>query len=592
MAAMGQSGSQFSYLGRRMSKQIQSWTTFAVMFTILGLAAVLRLSSLRLLPLYWEEVALGYDAYSLALTGADHHGNPWPVVALESFGDWKPAGYVYVLLPFIKVFGLQDWVVRLPSALAGIVLVWAIGQITGILVPKNWSGRTKAMWLAMGLTAVSPWALQFARAAWEVNVATTFFTVALWQALLGYQQLQTQKESGSGLPKFLILTRWLFAAILVVFAVYTYHAYRLFAPMFVGLLGLYWWWRTSKKRQLVLTALLPTLVVVLGLLPMLLQLQSSQISQRWQETSWMADPELLRESATNLELSQHSLVSRVVYFRGWYYVRAFVLHYFDHLNLGFLFIQGDTNIRHSLIWFGILFHLDALAILGLAWWLRRSCFDKTWTDFWVVLGLWLVVAIVPAALTTATPHALRILPALPASMVLLAVGWMAVSGWLSSFGSTFWVKSIVIGLIIGYLGEVLVSQVIIWKVYPRQAALAWQVGYPEMIQAVQVLQQQHPDLPVVISRFYGRPAMYYWFYTKANPSSVQAAMATAPLDQGEALGYENISFPRSVSQPSRATIVAAPVAEFALATQSASASATTTIFDRTQQPVWQVGIIE
>jgi 4-amino-4-deoxy-L-arabinose transferase-like glycosyltransferase len=78
---------------------------------------------------YWEEVALGYDAYSILKTGKDHHGNPWPVVAFESFGDWKPTGYFYALVPFIAIFDLSVLAIRLPSVFAGTGIVFGLGWI-------------------------------------------------------------------------------------------------------------------------------------------------------------------------------------------------------------------------------------------------------------------------------------------------------------------------------------------------------------------------------------------------------------------------------------------------------------------------------
>ena len=106
-----------------------------ILFWIIIIAAFLiRVVALDKVPtsLYWEEVALGYDAYSLGETGADHHGNSWPLLALESFGDWKPSLYFYVAIPFVQIFGLNTWGVRLPSAIAGVLLVAAT-----YLIPKK-----------------------------------------------------------------------------------------------------------------------------------------------------------------------------------------------------------------------------------------------------------------------------------------------------------------------------------------------------------------------------------------------------------------------------------------------------------------------
>ncbi|MBU1967161.1 hypothetical protein KKH50_02615, partial [Patescibacteria group bacterium] len=105
---------------------------FLILFSlILVLATGLRLYGITKFPpsLYWEEAALGYDAFSILRTGKDHHGNPFPIVAFESFGDWKPSLYFYAIVPFIKLLGLTELAVRLPAALSGIVIVIGIGLL-------------------------------------------------------------------------------------------------------------------------------------------------------------------------------------------------------------------------------------------------------------------------------------------------------------------------------------------------------------------------------------------------------------------------------------------------------------------------------
>src|SRR3972149_10195759 len=102
-----------------------------ILISILILAAVLRLYRLGEFPagLNADEAALGYNAYSLLLTGKDEHGPIFPV-NLESFGDFKPAGYSYLLIPFVKVFGLTEFAIRLPSALFGVTAVFLVYMLT------------------------------------------------------------------------------------------------------------------------------------------------------------------------------------------------------------------------------------------------------------------------------------------------------------------------------------------------------------------------------------------------------------------------------------------------------------------------------
>ena len=102
-----------------MNKKI-NW----LLISITLLAFFLRVWQLGQLPaiLNRDEAALAYNAYLLSTTGQDEWQKSWPLT-LESFGDYKLAGYPLLLIPFLKIFGLTDLAVRLPSALAGTVLV-------------------------------------------------------------------------------------------------------------------------------------------------------------------------------------------------------------------------------------------------------------------------------------------------------------------------------------------------------------------------------------------------------------------------------------------------------------------------------------
>jgi len=72
--------------------------------------------------LTWDEAGLGYNAYSILKTGRDEHGIFMPLI-FKSFGDYKPGIYVYLTVPSIAVFGLTEFAVRFPSALAGTLTV-------------------------------------------------------------------------------------------------------------------------------------------------------------------------------------------------------------------------------------------------------------------------------------------------------------------------------------------------------------------------------------------------------------------------------------------------------------------------------------
>src|SRR3989344_741922 len=91
---------------------------------ILSLALFLRLWMLGSLPpsLSWDEVSTGYNAYSILQTGKDEWGFKYPI-SFRAYGDYKLPGYIYLDVPFVAMFGLNEWGVRLPSAILGVGLV-------------------------------------------------------------------------------------------------------------------------------------------------------------------------------------------------------------------------------------------------------------------------------------------------------------------------------------------------------------------------------------------------------------------------------------------------------------------------------------
>jgi len=131
-----------------------------------------------------DEAALGYNAYSILKTGRDEYGELFPVI-FKSFGDFKPGLYVYATVPFVAVFGLNEWAVRLPSALAGIIAVWLIYKIILLLFAEQKSQLPTTNYhllasVSAAMLAVSPWHIHFSRGAWEVNLALTLTLTGIY----------------------------------------------------------------------------------------------------------------------------------------------------------------------------------------------------------------------------------------------------------------------------------------------------------------------------------------------------------------------------------------------------------------------------
>src|SRR5882672_592938 len=98
--------------------------TYLLVFILL-VAAILRFYQLGSMPpsLTWDEAAWGYNAYSLGIDGKDEFGRVLPYTYLESFGDYKPPVYAYLDILPVKVFGLNEFATRFPSAFFGTLTV-------------------------------------------------------------------------------------------------------------------------------------------------------------------------------------------------------------------------------------------------------------------------------------------------------------------------------------------------------------------------------------------------------------------------------------------------------------------------------------
>src|SRR5260221_8472313 len=98
-----------------------------IFICILFIAAFFRFYQLSSVPPSpsVDEVATGYNAYSILHTARGEHAGFLPLV-LRSYDDYRPALYTYLVIPCIQLFGLTVFAVRLPAALLSLLTVIAI----------------------------------------------------------------------------------------------------------------------------------------------------------------------------------------------------------------------------------------------------------------------------------------------------------------------------------------------------------------------------------------------------------------------------------------------------------------------------------
>ncbi len=460
---------------------------------ILILAAALRLVALTSFPSGFnaDEAALGYNAYSLLLTGKDEHGHPWPV-NLESFGDYKPALYAYLLIPFIKVMGLTELAVRLPSALLGILSVALIYALAKLLVPK---AKYFPHLAALGL-AISPWAIHFSRGGWEVNLATTLLLAGCWLFVTWTRSLRVWHLSS--------------AFICFVLTLYAYQSTRVVSPLLViGLLIIYRRLVFSHFRRFVISCLLPVLLLV----PLVISLTGVGVASRFSGVGLTAD--IGPVNRINQFRGQHSartqLLAKILYNRPVVYTLKFISNYFDHFSPVFLFISGDEVARNRVPETGVLYLTDFifLALGAVYLWRRPGPHTR-------LIWLWLGVAPVASALTFQTPSALRAFPLVIPLVLLIALGVNYLLDLIRSKKLLVF-SSIILIIIYGYqftryLHEYYIN-------YPAAYPAAWEYGFSQLVPYVQSVQSKYQR--VLVTDKYDQPYILFLFFSRYPPQDFQ-----------------------------------------------------------------------
>jgi len=513
------------------------------------LAVFLRFYKLGKVPssLYWEEAALGYDAYSILKTGKDFHGNIFPIVAFESFGDFKPSSYFYAAAVSEFFLGLNQFAVRLPSALAGIGIV-ALSMLIAKEIFGSQKHKNSLIVLSGLVTALSPWALQFSRTAFEANLAAFFSCLGIWLLLMAIKKR----------PFYFLL-----AALSFAFSIYTYHSARIFAPLLLISYALLFLKIVKKQWKWVLaSALLGTVLI----LPIIFRIKDPQISHRFQETSAFTKVAPIVEINKKREADGNTILSRILHHRYWYYGETFLKNTLSHFDPNFLFIKGDENMRHSTGQVGIFYLPDALFLLVGVLFLGTTLSKKKG----LFLIIWWLLALVPAGLTKAVPHALRTLLAVPAPQIILSYGvWKFIRRTCpprltpSGVGRRvrhirlikIFIPAAVFAIYAFFASRHLYDY---FGDYQRRASWDWQYGYKEMVQFVSKNQKNYEK--IYITRSLGRPSMYFFFYNKIDPAKVQQEEKKAPKDQEEMLRFENIIFglPDKVLKGQKSLLVLGP----------------------------------
>lgn len=485
----------------------------------LAAGALIRLFFLGSHPIHMtsDEAALGYNAYSIITTARDEHGVFMPVI-FKSFGDWKPGLYVYLSAPSIFLLGLNEFSVRLPSAISGILAIYFV-----YVLGKKLFNEKIGIFGALALSFM-PWHIHFSRGAWEANLSLTLL-------LLGVYFLFTSFEKN----KYLMLSS--------VFIALTFWAYQTakissLIPLVIVFV-LYFKEIKSIKLPVLLMSSAVGILIILPVLSSIFNGQSGRL-EVMSVFSYPRSEEYINSTILNQEdITKGDVVYTLFHSETFNLVRGVMGRYFNYLSGRFLFFEGDwQNSRHSSPGSGyLLFVYIPFLFIGMAY-----SFNKIVKKQHMLLLSWLALSPLPAALTRDSAHGVRSLHmAIPLALVI-GIGLYAFMKYISFRAiHTKLISLALIAVVFIYSLFLYVDAYFIQAQYFN--ARDQQYGYKQMVQRIMDIGGGFDR--IVVNQSYAQPYIYFLFFEKYDPSQYQkdtSYIESGGKDVGTVSKLRNIEF--------------------------------------------------
>lgn len=463
-----------------------------LLFLIIAVSFFLRVYKVTSIPpaLNWDEVSIGYNAYSILKTGKDEWGQFMPL-HFKSFGEYKLPAQIYASIPGITVFGLNEIGVRITPVIYGVLTV----LLLFFLLEEAFKIKPVSL-MAAFLLAVSPWHIQLTRASFESSFALFWLVMAIWFLIKGLKK-----------------PRWLLASMLpFAVSVYTYNSARVFTPLFlffVAILFRQYFWRVRKWF------LLSGILLFILLTPLAPFILSGEAGARYKLVSITDEKGLVprineRRGASTLP----GILPRLVHNKVTYLSFYFAGNYLAHFTPNFLFIDGAGHKQHHVQGVGELYWIQApFLLLGLYYLLKKR--DRNLK----ILLPWLLLAFVPVAMTNdSIPNALRTLIAVPVYQIFTALGVYCFFKKVKNRKLIYMVSGIVLVLFLANISIYLKNYFI---EYPARYSRDWQYGNKQVVEYLKDNQDKY-DL-ITFTRHYGEPHIFTLFYLKYDPSKFRSS---------------------------------------------------------------------
>lgn len=467
-----------------------------------------------------DEVSIGYNAYSLIKTGADEYGYKTPIL-LRAYDDWRPALYVYLVLPFVHTFGLSVEAVRLPSVILSILTIFAVYLLVKELFKKDRNKDYIALITAL-LFSISPWDIYISRLGHEVNASFSFLIFGILFFL-----------------RFVNGNKWNLVLSSIFFALSfdSYQSTKIVVPILVVTFALLYFKKIFEDKKILIISLLLGILISL---PMFITTFDTNSLIRFKGTNLLNHSESYFEPTIDRyakDVEDNDLLGILFDNKKVASINLISHAYLSHLSPVWLFInENGEQFKAPGIGLLYLFELP-LIVLGL---LFLSRFNITRKNI-IFIVVWGLVAIIPGAITTGYAHPMRIFNVLPLPQLFCALGIMFIYMCIKNI---FWKKAYMV------LMALVITLFSIWFFHsyfvlvPRELSRHFQYGVIKALDIAQQLDKQNNYDRVVVSnrdRLF-ESYMFYLYKNKYDPRKYQEMGGTVSGGFAEEHVIDNFTF--------------------------------------------------
>lgn len=410
--------------------------------------------------LYVDESSIGLNAASVSETGYDEHGKYLPTY-FEAFGEYKNPLYIYSTALIFKLAGISVFNLRLTSFIFFLLFLAGL-----FLLVKNLFRNNIVTLYSLLAGGTLPWFFNLSRMAFEVISQPAIIIFCL------YFVYKTYCDNNKHIFLYPLIT-----GLLIGLSVYSFTTARLLSFLLLLTIIMVYY----KQIEGNITLLSGFFISIIPYLCFYLS-DPSKLTNRFTMVTYIYDTRL-------------TLIDKF---------SQFLNSYVSYLSPSYLFLKGDSSMRHHNAYGGELYiAVVVLSVIGLAW----LFFRRKHNHFSLFLLINLLLSPVAAALTTGDSSLRSIL----VGLYLLIFSTYGINVLISlqskkaKLVSLTCLATLFVFEVGGYLNDY-------FSVYPQKTV--WAFESYDLPKSLQTALNQNPT-DIIVSNQSNEPYAHLDFYKKS-----------------------------------------------------------------------------